>query len=241
MRWVAPLLAAGAATLPAPAAAFAFGVSPIRLYFDGTTRTAAITVSNDDKVKLSFHVRLMRWTQDRDGTDQYEESRDLIYFPRMMMVDPQEKRVIRVGTQGAPGEVESAYRLVIEEMAPPEGSGTRGTAVAVRVRFAVPVFVAPAAATASAVIENLRVRDGDVRFRIGNGGKRHLKAETIALYRGDALLQEVAGWYVLPGAGREFAVTVPPEKCPGPVTLRVKGEGVELQRELRLDASQCRA
>lgn len=235
-----PLLAAAAAALPAPATAFAFGVSPIRLDFDATTRTAAITVSNDDQVKLSFQVRLMRWTQDRDGTDQYEESRDLIYFPRQMMVDPQEKRVIRVGTQGAPGEAESAYRLVIEEMAPPEGPGTRGTAVAVRVRFAVPVFVAPAAAAANAMLEHLQVRGGEIRFRLGNGGKRHLKAETIALYRGDALLKQVAGWYVLPGARREFAVTVPPEKCPGPVTLVIKGEGVELRRELTLDATQCR-
>ena len=225
--------------LPLPAAAFAFGVSPIRLDFDDKVRTAAITVSNDDKVKLSFQVRLMRWTQDREGADQYEESRDLIYFPRVMMVEPQQKRVIRVGTQGAPGEAETAYRLVIEEMAPPEGPGPRGTAVAVRVRFAVPVFVAPAAA-AAAVLEDLRVKGGELRFRVRNGGKRHLKAESITLYRGDAVLKQVAGWYVLPGARREFALAVPPEECPGPATLVVKGEGVELRRELKLDATQCR-
>lgn len=228
------------AALPGPASAFAFGVSPIRLDFDGATRTAAVTVSNDDKVRLSFQVRLMRWTQDGEGADQHEESRDLIYFPRLMTVEPGEKRVIRVGLQGTPGAAESAYRLVIEEMAPPDAPAGRGTAVAVRVRFAVPVFVAPAEAAAGAVVEDLRAAGGEVRFTLRNRGTRHLKAETLTLRRQGEVLAQAAGWYVLPGARRGFKVTVPPERCAGPAELVVKGEGVDLRRTIALDADQCR-
>lgn len=226
--------------LPGTVAAFAFGVSPIRLDFDGARRTAAITVSNDDKVKLSFQVRLMRWTQDGDGADQYEESRDLIYFPRVMAVNPGEKRVIRVGLQGAPGAAESAYRLVIEEMAPPDAPAGRGTAVAVRVRFAVPVFVAPAEAAAGAGVEDVRAAGGELRFSLRNRGTRHLKAETLTLLRKGEVLAQAAGWYVLPGARREFKVTVPPERCEGPAELVIKGEGVDVRRAITLDAGQCR-
>jgi len=242
MRILRSLLVAAAAVLAVQqdAGAYAFGVAPIRLDFHGSERAGGITVSNDDKIKLSFQVRLMRWSQDAAGEDVYKESRDLVYFPRLMSVEPQERRVVRVGTQAPAGEVEGTYRLIVEEMMPaaPDPSGTT---IAVRMRFAIPIFVAPVQPVAKPVLEGLTVAGGRVRFRLRNAGNQHVKLETISLRRGDTVLQEAAGWYVLPGAQRSFGIAVPAGECrPGKVRLVLKGEGVELSQELVLDADRCR-
>lgn len=235
-----PLLAALVLLAHQDANAYAFAVAPIRLDFSAKERAGGITVSNDDQVKLSFQMRLMRWTQDAAGKDLYEESKDLVYFPRLMTVDPQDKRVVRVGTQAAPGEVEAAYRLMVEEMTP-AGPETPGATVAVRMRFAIPVFVAPQKPALKVVVEDLAVAGGEVRFRLRNAGNQHVKLDTISLRRGDAVLQEATGWYVLAGARRGFNVRIPPAECrAGPVQVVLKGEGVELHREIVLDAGRCR-
>jgi fimbrial chaperone protein len=182
----------------------------------------------------------VRWSQDARGEDVYEESKDLVYFPRLMSIEPKQKRVVRVGTQAAPGEGEGTYRLIIEEMMPPAPGGP-GTNIAVRMRFAIPIFVAPAQPERKPVVEQLALARGEVRFRLRNAGNQHVKLETLSLRRGDKVLQEAAGWYVLPGAQREFAIALPAAECKaGKVQLVLKGEGVELKHELDVDAARCR-
>lgn len=41
-----------------------FGVSPIRVELDRGTKSALITVSNEDSRPLAFQVRALAWTQD---------------------------------------------------------------------------------------------------------------------------------------------------------------------------------
>jgi fimbrial chaperone protein len=224
------------------AGAYAFGVSPIRLDFNRDARTGAVTVSNDDRVRLSFQVRLVRWTQDAAGQDVYEDSKDLVYFPRLMTVEPQDKRVIRVGTQAGPGPTERTYRLIVEELAPPAAERDAGTTVAVRMRFAIPLFVAPAEPAGTAELRDVAVHPGEVRLVLANPGNRHVKAESIVLRRGGTVVAESAGWYVLAGAARGFSVALPPAECErgGVLVLAVTGTGLALERELRVDAGACR-
>lgn len=220
--------------------AYAFGVAPIRLELDSAVRSGAITVSNDDKVSLGFQMRLMRWTQDAKGMDRYEESDDLVYFPRLMTIEPAQKRVIRVGTKGAPGKVEKTYRLFIEEMLKPKTGGD-GTKIAVRMRFAVPIFVAPENAVTQGEIAGVRQEARTFRFQIKNRGTRHLKIETLSLKRGDGTLVEAVGGYVLAGVTRDFSLVLKPEDCrqPGPLELRVKGEPFELKQTVPTDPARC--
>lgn len=238
----APFLAGVALALASwQALPYAFGVSPIRLDLGPSARSGAISVSNDDQVRMSFQMKLLRWTQNDKGEDVYEESKDLVYFPRLMSIEPTQKRVIRVGTQAPPGPEELTYRLAIEEMTPLE-EGSRGPAVAVRMRFAVPVFVAPLAPATKTEVEGLVVARGEVRFVVANTGNQHIRVETARLLRGERALREVAGWYILAGARRSFSVPIPAEECgkPGALTLAIKGEGIDLQREVTVDAGRCR-
>lgn len=220
---------------------YAFGVSPIRLDLGPAARSGAISVSNDDRVPLSFQMKLLRWTQNDKGEDVYEDSKDLVYFPRLMSIEPKQKRVIRVGTQAPPGPEELAYRIAIEEMTPLE-EGSRGAAVAVRMRFAVPIFVAPLAPAVKTEVQNLAVSRGELRFVVANTGNQHVRVEAAKLRRGERALGEVAGWYILAGAQRAFTLPIPAEECgkPGALTLVIKGEGIDLQREVTVDAGHCR-
>ena len=222
--------------------AYAFGVSPIRVDLGPGARSGAINVSNDDRIALSFQMKLLRWTQNEKGEDVYEESKDLVYFPRLMSVEPGKKRVIRVGTQSAPGPDEAAYRLAIEEITPlAPDQQAKGPGVAVRMRFAVPVFVAPLAPAVKAAVEKLSVTAGEVRFVLANTGNQHVRVETAALWRGERALREVPGWYVLAGARRAFGIPIPEQECgkPGALTLVIKGEGLDLKQEVA-DAARCR-
>lgn len=241
MRARAALASLALAALSPALWAYAFGVSPIRVDLGPTARSGAINVSNDDKIALSFQVKLLLWTQNDKGEDVYEESKDLVYFPRLMSVEPGKKRVIRIGSQSPAGPTELAYRLAIEEITPLAPGEAQGPAVAVRMRFAVPIFVAPLAPAVKAEVEKLTVADGEVRFVLANTGNQHVRVETAALLRGDRVLQEAAGWYVLAGARRAFSVRIPAAECgkPGALTLAIKGEGLDLKREVA-DASRCR-
>lgn len=232
--------AAFAALLPATAFAGSFAVTPIRLDFPPNVRTGAITVVNSDPGKLGFQVKLLRWTQNARGEDVYEESRDLTYFPRLMTLEPETRRVIRLGTQAAAPEVEVSYRLAIEEMPGPRDP-TSGSAVAVQVRFAVPIFLAPKQPKVSTEIVGLAQDGRALRFTLANRGNQHVKLEELSLMRGEQLVASASGWYVLAGAQREFSVEVG-SACgspASPVFLVLKGEGLDVRRDVTRELGRC--
>jgi fimbrial chaperone protein len=231
---MALLLLAGAAQ------AGGFAVTPIRVDFAPNIRTGSITVVNTDTVPLGFQVKLLRWTQNAKGEDVYEESKDLTYFPRLMTLEPETRRVIRLGTQGAGPDVEASYRLAIEEMPGPRDPAS-GSAVAVQVRFAVPIFLAPKQAKVSTEVVNLARQGAALRFTLANRGNQHVKLEDLSLMRGDTVLGTASGWYVLAGAQRDFSIDIG-AACgsPGaPVFLVLKGEGLDLRRDVTGQLSRC--
>src|SRR5688572_11873485 len=86
-----------AAFLATPAAdAATFGVTPLIMML-GKAKSASITVSNDDKVPISFQVSVKKWTQGPKGEDIYEDSKDLVVFPQQLQIAPGQKKLVRVG------------------------------------------------------------------------------------------------------------------------------------------------
>ena len=115
------VLAAGALALAAAFSAGAgnFGVSPIRVELDRSTKSALVTVSNDDTKPLAFQVRALEWSQEPNGADRYTETTDLVYFPQQFKVAPNENRVVRVGYKVPATQAEKTYRLLAPRV-PPE-------------------------------------------------------------------------------------------------------------------------
>ena len=67
-------------------------VSPIRLDFDKGIKSGVITISNDSAEKVHLQINEVEWTQDSEGKDKYVETSDLVYFPKIMILDKKKKR-----------------------------------------------------------------------------------------------------------------------------------------------------
>ena len=219
--------------LPSLALAGSFGVSPIRVDLDRAARSAVVEVSNDDQRKMSFQAKLMEWTQDAEGKDVYADSNDLVFFPPLFTVNPGEKRIMRVGTKtgAAPGAVEKTYRLYIEEL-PPPAEASAGAQLRIALRFALPIFVAPAAPGKKLAVDGVRAQPGSLTLRLRNDGNQSSKLESVRVRSGAEAVGEAQGWYVLAGKARDFEVKVDPAKCPlsGPLEVEAQTEGVVIVR-----------
>lgn len=227
--------------LAAPAAlAGDFGVTPIRLDFDAGVKTGAITISNDGDSSLSFQMKLFEWSQDREGKDQYADSDALIFFPRIMTIAAKDKGLIRVGTKSPLAASERSYRLFIEEL-PDAKSRGQGAQVEVKLRFGVPLFVAPLQPAVTGAIEALKLEKGELSLRVKNTGNRHFRFEKILVQAGDAVLGEVQGWYLLPGIDRAYKIPLKAEACAkaGALEISLKAEGLELKQRLDATPAQC--
>ena len=241
---MSPAIAAGLALvmqLALPAHGAAWGVGPLRVDLDRGSKSGIVNISNDDTLRLNFEIRLMRWTQDAAGADRYEPSDDLVYFPRAATLEPQEKRVVRVGSRGEPPAIERTYRLFIEEMPDPASLNQPGIGVAVKGRFAIPVFVAPAQGEARGELVDATVEKGELRVRLRNSGNRHFKIDTFTLRAADGFAKEGNGWYVLAGATRAFVLPLTAEECRKHPDAEVvlKGETQEFRHAVVLDPARC--
>ena len=203
-----------------------WGVAPIKLEFDRATRTGLITVNNEDTKPVNFQIKLYRWFQDAQGQDQYEESNDLVYFPQIMSIEPDQKKLIRVGIKRPAETVEQTYRLFIEELPPltpdtPDTSAKAGASVAVLIRFGVPIFLIPTGALATPIFSNFSMGKDVLNFVVNNGGNRHVRYQEMTLASGVETLGKADGWYVLAGARREFAIPVKKMLCGSDQTLKI--------------------
>ncbi len=233
LAWMLPLAARGAS----------FGVSPIRLDLDPASRTGLVTVSNEDAKRIYFRLKLAEWKQGAEGDDSYADSSDLIYFPQTLVIEPKEKRVVRVGIKGPPPVAERAFRLYIEELPDPDEPAPAGTAVAVRLRFGVPIFLSQGKGAPKPEMVSAASTKGAVRVAIRNSGDRQIRFEevTLTLGPGGKALGRIPGWYVFPGATRAFVVPVDRASCPlsGAIEVRAFGEGKDLRRSVEADRLLC--
>jgi fimbrial chaperone protein len=241
-RWLACL---SFAFLMNAAQAGDFGVSPIRIDLDSATKSALITITNDDERPLAFQVRAMQWTQDADGADRYSDTADLVYFPQQLKIAPKESRAVRVGYKVPALQSEKAYRLFIEELADAAREPSR-TGVAITLRFGVPVFLRPAADGLAGQVQ-VSAAGGNAVVRVHNTGNVHFRIASVRLLgqgaQGETVFeQSLDGWYLLSGAERAYRFALPAATCARVRVLRVEAptEKLPLHAERVLDPGNCR-
>ncbi len=242
------LLALIAASFAAVAAALAgdFGVSPIRVELDRDTKSALVTVSNEDERPLAFQVRALAWTQDASGADQYGDTSDLVYFPQQLKIAPKESRVIRIGYKVPALKDEKTYRLFIEELADAAAREPSKTGVAITLRFGVPVFLRPAAPGAMGELD-LGAASGVARATVRNTGNVHFRIASVRFAgigaNGETTFEHaIDGWYVLARAQRLYRFATSPEVCARTRVLRAEAaaEKLTLRAERALGPEDCR-
>ena len=217
-----------------------FSISPISLQFAPGSRSAVVAISNSDQRPIRFQLSLVEWTQNAQGEDVYTPSDDLIFFPRQLTVAAGARGIARVGPKSQPPGLEKTYRLRIEELAEPLTALT-GSALAMTITFAIPVFSGAQEAQSQLLLEPLRLQGGTVLATVRNAGKAHLRIESLELTGADGYAQQLAGWYLLSGASREYSLVIPSDVCRThkQLHLSVKVGEQLFGSDLDLDPGQC--
>jgi fimbrial chaperone protein len=210
----------GGAALAAPLALWSLGaaaasldVNPVRIDIAGSARSAELRLTNTATEELSVQVDVREWYQDSNGADELVETEALLAVPPLVTIPPGERQIVRIGHLGEPAAgVEKSFRVLVTELAPSPGAADR-SALSMRLRLSIPVFVAPAsgAAAPEVVIDAADESAGEGLLTLRNAGNGHVKIEQIELSRGgewSALPAETLNQmrYLLPSARTQLAI-----------------------------------
>ncbi|MBE7939694.1 molecular chaperone [Ramlibacter aquaticus] len=243
-------LAAGltvSALISSPVRASEFSVAPVRLELNATLRSGALVVRNDSQESIGFQVDAMEWTQDAQGADRYTSSNDLIFFPKILSVEPGQESVIRVGARKPVVQAEKTYRLFIQEMPKPNALSQAtgpGAQVSLLLRFGAPIFVTPVQATDDAELQVASLDKGVLKLSAHNTGNRHQVIEGIHL-RGlgadgkELYAMTLADRYLLAGTTKAFSTTLDAATCRALASIEVTLKTDRLSRVRKLDVSRA--
>jgi fimbrial chaperone protein len=229
-----------------PSIAFSgeFRVTPIRLDFDRGTKSGVITIVNEAAEKLNVQMKAFEWTQNPDGKDQYTETNDIIFFPRIMSLEKSEEKILRAGIKIPATIREKTYRLFIEEI--PEPKKGEGVNVAIAIRFGVPIFVKPLKEEVKGEIEKVELSKGVLNALVRNRGNAHFIINSVDIKgknaKGENLFsQELSGWYLLSGVSRLYATPIPQEVCRdlSKLDIEVRTNRFNLNGKLDVDQAMC--
>ncbi len=223
-------------------------VAPARVFFDRAAKSTVITVVNEGEEKIHLQGKALEWTQDKDGKDVYQESKDLLFFPRILMIDKGEQKIIRAGIKAPATAQEKTFRLFIEEIPQPKKNTSDGTQLTVAVRFGVPVFVKPLKEELGGEVVSAALEKGTFGARVKNTGNVHFRITEISVKGRNGKGEEtfaanLDGWYLLAGVARDYSTPIPPEKCALTEQLDITvstDTKISLNRHLNVEKAQCR-
>lgn len=219
-------------------------VTPIRIDLGKDAKSGVVTVINEGEERLHVQMKAYEWTQDAEGKDQYTETNDIIFFPKIMVFEKKEERILRAGIKMPAITKEKTYRLFIEEI--PEPKKAEGVQVAIAIRFGVPIFVKPLKEEAKGEIEKIEMSKGVLNIIVKNTGNTHFIINSITLKgrtpkEEEKLSRELSGWYLLSGASRLYTTSIPEEVCNDlkNIGIQVKTDKFILEGKLDIDKALC--
>jgi fimbrial chaperone protein len=201
------------------AQAATFDVAPISLTLTAKAVSGTLVVTNRGNESARFHVTAFAWEQNAKGDMQLTPTKDLMFFPAMLTLNPQESRNLRVGVSAKPGSVERTFRVFVQELpslvtAENQFAGK----VSMLVKMGIPVFIEPSAAPkAIPSLSALSLQRSKFSFNVNNTGNTHFIPDEIKVKpkNGSSVLAtlDVSAWYVLAGKKDSYSVTLPTEAC----------------------------
>lgn len=240
------LLLGSVALLPAGAQQ-ALTVNPTHVSIPWRNRSSAVTVTNGSDEDLQLEVAAFDWEQRPDGTMKLTPSDDLVVFPLLVTLRPQQSQLIRVGVTSSPAAVERTFRLLIKELPPAQIPGTSQASITIRTAFSVPIFVEPPKPAGHLVAIDATVKQDSLSFSVTNSGNAHTLVRKVAVTgldaRGTALFTTTLdGWYVLAQGRRDFATSVPAGKCPDVRSVKLVVTAAESSSSwtLPVESTGCR-
>ena len=197
-----------------------FTVNPMQVVFTPARKSAVITLKNTSKEEMRFQVSVFTWEQTTRGEMQLGDTKDVVFFPQLLVLGPGQQRPIRLGITGSLGGAEKSYRIFFTELPKADRpAAVSANGVQMRVKVGVPIFVSPASrGTAMVAIHNPRQANGHATFRVENSGLTHVVVDAVHVRgldsTGRRLFEHtVKGWYLLAQHSREYDVPLSAGDC----------------------------
>ncbi len=230
----------------ADATAATFTVDPTQIFLSGRSNSALVRLRNDSAEPLRFQLSVFAWSQSRTGELQVDPTKDIVFFPSLLTLQPGEERRIRVASSAPVGPTEKTYRIFVEELPPLDRSTAAGGSIRVLTKMGIPIFLRPAKEASTAALADLSVVGGHATFALVNAGTIHFVPKSVRVVgrtaAGDAFEGRAEAWYVLAGSRREFDIELPESQC-GQITsilVDVLVSDSSLQQVLQTPAGVCR-
>lgn len=227
--------------LPGSSLAVNFSISPIRVFFDDTQKTNILTIKNESDESVTLQLKAVEWGQDEAARSVYSPTRDIIFFPKIVSVKANQKKIVRLGVGTPYSEFEKTYRLFIEEIPEPDKSDS--TAVKIVMKIGVPVFISPLKDEVSGNIETASLAESNLSLKVKNEGNTHFTIRSIKVagnnISGEEVFStEIGGGYVHWGKDKGFSIKIPEEKCLEMQTVSIDIETDKLSLEKKLDVTK---
>jgi fimbrial chaperone protein len=245
-----PSLFAGLAiSRPGVSLASSFKITPVSVLLSRRVPTALLTLKNESDRTLRFQADVFSWDQDPQGRMQLTPTRDIVFFPTVLSVEPGEERRVRIGTTAAFGSLEKAYRIFFEELPELEkaASSTRGSELQIRTRMGIPIFLQPKEPEKGSRVDAVTARAGILRFSVRNTGNVHVNLRAIRVkglgLMGDEQFEgESDGWYLLAGGSRDYEIEIPERQCRAIARYVIEAQVDEnaVRENLESSAASCR-
>jgi fimbrial chaperone protein len=221
----------------------------MRLDFDRDAKSGIVTLTNVGSDRLSFQLKAMDWKQDGEGKDVHVATNDIVFFPRILTIEPNEERIVRVGVKMIPAAEERAFRLFIDKL--PDSTSepiTPGAHLNIIFRFALPTFVEPALHQPKGEIASATLAKGELTLVLKNLGNEHYRVDDGVVINGvtgqgeQVYTHIFPDRYVLAGVSKRYVTIIPTAICHEMTTLEVnaKTEQFTLAQTLKVDAAMCR-
>lgn len=215
--------AALAGIAAAPVHAADLRVAPVVIDPLPGSRTANLTLINEEDRPLRAQLRVMRWSM-VDGKEVLTPTTDVLASPPLVSLKPKQHYLVRlVRTARTPPVGEESYRVLVDEVPDPRASIQPGS-VQLVLRLSVPVFFSDTPRRAPQVAWTIE-RDGSNSWLTAtNSGNRRLRLSDVSLAAGGTQLYQQPGLlgYVLAGSTMRFPV---PAQIPAGGTVTIKATG----------------
>jgi len=169
-------------------------ISPVLLEMSEQQDKQVVRVGNSSETAKSFQVDVVAWSQSDEDREIYTPTDELLAVPPLFTLQPGEQQVVRIGLMREPdADQELSYRVFFTELEPPQLEKKTTSGISIRLRFGVPVFVAPLApASASIEFVALRTIDNNTFMELRNTGNVRVKVNEVRYQAPTSLDKEVS-------------------------------------------------
>lgn len=211
------LVAAACMMFASSALASAISTFPMRVELEEGNSVGTLTVMNGDDKPVNIQARAVKWTQDeKTGAEQQEETKELVFFPKIFTIPAKGEMVIRVGYQGEVGDHEKSYRLLVREL-PVDEAGQTGARFAMQISSPAFIYAKGAVQLTRPDVKGIEISDGVLMARVANDSARYYSMHKLVLSGSkdgkEVYSGEVAGWYVLSGVSKLFTLKISRDDC----------------------------